>query len=681
MSAMFKAVDQNALDRPINITIWKNAAAAEKSEGLVSLRKFARKIATRSAPTKEQLWWLKLAKFGDRATEKKSLRNNENVLSIDGLEADYDAGEMAVSQAVEIAEKAGLACLIYTSPSHTPEFPKWRVLAPFSETLEPADRDHMMGRLNGLFNGAFAAESWTLSQSYFYGCVDGSKSTHCVELVEGQAIDELDELDEIWRPKPTRIVERFESGGVSTYERYANSSPLNVQAAVDGIVISRQYHNNMFALMAHAVGKGATREEAVQFVRNVLEQIPLEERDTKWRLRHSDRHINPMIEWILMKENRKFFTSIFREAEREATRRASLVEFEAVEGKPQAPDGLFEFLDMKAIKTLPDPKWLIDGLAIENALGFVYGPPGCLKTFICLDMALSFCVGMPDWWGRTIEKAGAVIYISQEGQSDLKFRVEAWEQKNGVFTDEAPFYLIRQTINFMRPEDIGKLLATVKFIADRCQVPIAAVFVDTVSRVLPGADENVQKDMTLFVAACDAVREQFGTIVVGVHHTSRNGNMRGSTVFPGAGDFIVEVEREPGATTGLIRAVKIKAAQDGWEQSFKVEERMVGVTRTSLTVAPTEAAPKNNPKWPDHMTLRRIKNAINEAWLSGRPWSPKRQAKATGAYAVANIVRDFEVKEKIAEDIIEQWQKNGVVSFELSDAKTKKMGLKVLVFD
>jgi Txe/YoeB family toxin of Txe-Axe toxin-antitoxin module len=47
-------------------------------------------------------------------------------------------------------------------------------------------------------------------------------------------------------------------------------------------------------------------------------------------------------------------------------------------------------------------------------------------------MGLSFAVGMPDWWGRRIERQGAVVYISSEGQSDLKFRIQAWEQKNQV---------------------------------------------------------------------------------------------------------------------------------------------------------------------------------------------------------------------------------------------------------
>jgi hypothetical protein len=244
-------------------------------------------------------------------------------------------------------------------------------------------------------------------------------------------------------------------------------------------------------------------------------------------------------------------------------------DFEAESAKAEEkaktdPNGaLFEYLTIPQIKNMPDPEWLISGLVIEQALGFIYGPPGCLKTFIALSMGLSFAVGMPDWWGRRMQRQGAVVYISSEGQSDLKFRVQAWEQKNKVLADESPFYLVRQTINFMNAEDVGKLLATMQAIAIRANTEISAVFVDTVSRVLPGADENLQKDMTLFVAACDAVRQRFRATVIGVHHTSRHGNMRGSTVFPGAADFLIEVNREEGAMQGFIKAVKIKAAEDG----------------------------------------------------------------------------------------------------------------------
>jgi hypothetical protein len=359
-------------------------------------------------------------------------------------------------------------------------------------------------------------------------------------------------------------------------------------------------------------------------------------------------------------------------------------DFEAESAKAEEnaktdPDGaLFEYLTIPQIKNMRDPEWLISGLVIEQALGFIYGPPGCLKTFIALSMGLSFAVGMPDWWGRRIQRQGDVVYISSEGQSDLKFRVQAWEQKNKVLADESPFYLIRQTINFMNAEDVGKLLATVQVIATLANADISAVFVDTVSRVLPGADENLQKDMTLFVAACDAVRQRFKATVIGVHHTSRNGNIRGSTVFPGAGDFLIEVNREEGAMHGSIRAAKIKAAEDGWEQFFKVEQIEVGDIggHKSLVVDATEEAPKA-AAWPDKETCRRILSAANEAWIKKQPWSPYPQTKAQGRYAPSVISASFEIEYGVAEHMIETWLMNGVLSIEPYDSHTKAKGIKV----
>ena len=347
------------------------------------------------------------------------------------------------------------------------------------------------------------------------------------------------------------------------------------------------------------------------------------------------------------------------------------------------PGALFEYLNVNQIKNLPDPKWLVSGLVVEHALGFIYGPPGCLKTFIALSMGLSFAVGMGDWWGRKVERQGAVVYISSEGQSDLKFRIQAWEQKNQVLADDSPFFLIRQTINFMKADDVGKLLATVQAIADAAGVKIAAVFVDTVSRTLPGADENLQKDMTLFVAACDAVRQRFEATVIGVHHTSRNGNMRGSTVFPGAGDFLVEVNREEGAMHGFIKAAKIKGAEDGWEQHFKVEKIQLGDIGGNQSLV-VETAPQptatSGAGWPDITICQRVLSFIREAWDSGASLSNSHLTRASGRYAPAVLTKHFEIKIETVQMMIQQWLevRPAVLSEEIADAKTKKRGLKVV---
>ena len=116
-----------------------------------------------------------------------------NVVSISGIEADYDGEEISFEEATKIVEAARLSALLYTSPSHTEEKPRWRVLCPTSRDLPPEQRAKLVARLNGIFGGVFAPESFTLSQSYYYGSVNYN-AEHCAVIVDGDCID----LRTIW---------------------------------------------------------------------------------------------------------------------------------------------------------------------------------------------------------------------------------------------------------------------------------------------------------------------------------------------------------------------------------------------------------------------------------------------------------------------------------------------------
>lgn len=124
-------------------------------------------------PSKAACPLIKLAAFGEARTEKGSLRHDDNVLAVSGLEGDYDAGAIQPSVAAMMLEMAGIEALVYTSPSHTPTVPRWRVLAPLAGEHTPAERRELLGRLNGALGGVLAHESFTLSQTYYVGRVDG----------------------------------------------------------------------------------------------------------------------------------------------------------------------------------------------------------------------------------------------------------------------------------------------------------------------------------------------------------------------------------------------------------------------------------------------------------------------------------------------------------------------------
>jgi hypothetical protein len=243
----------SALDRPISITFFRSHTATTKGEARYTPRELAARIRTTTAGRKDDLPWLKLAKFGNRRSRPKpdgtagnSLRWDGNVLAITGIEADYDGGQISVDEALNALTKQGIASLVYTSPSFTEDRPRWRVLCPLSAEAPPDQRRHLVGRLNGLFRGIFANESWTLSQSYYFGSVRNN-SSHRVELVDGTSIDLHDDLDECWIGPPGSVK------GTTTAE--AGKDARETCELVRLILTGEHYHCELRALAARMIGQ------------------------------------------------------------------------------------------------------------------------------------------------------------------------------------------------------------------------------------------------------------------------------------------------------------------------------------------------------------------------------------------------------------------------------------------
>lgn len=176
----------SALDHPLALTRFDDVKARTTRTGSLSLRKLADGIRKRHASEKKALPLLKLGTFGHAKTPNGSLRHDANLLAVSGIEGDYDAGSVTPDEAVDRLKAADIAGLIYTTPSHTTDAPRWRVLVPLLHPVTPAARDDLCGRLNGALGGILAGESFARSQTYYYGDVGGEPIVH---LVEGRFID------------------------------------------------------------------------------------------------------------------------------------------------------------------------------------------------------------------------------------------------------------------------------------------------------------------------------------------------------------------------------------------------------------------------------------------------------------------------------------------------------------
>lgn len=339
------------------------------------------------------------------------------------------------------------------------------------------------------------------------------------------------------------------------------------------------------------------------------------------------------------------------------------------------PNDLFPVLTLRDIEDRPPPRFLIDRHIPQVSAGFLYSAPGAGKSFLALDMALSIAFGAPDWHGDPIDigdDTPCVLYLAAEGSFGFRNRVRAWRATRGFGQDTDRFTMIERTIDFMDRVDIAKLIRTVNQAVQRRP---CLVIVDTVSRAMPGADENLQKEMTLFVKACDEVKDAFQCAVLGVHHAGKSGDMRGSTVLRGAGDFVFKLEREKGKSVGRLTCEKQKDGPDGWEEPYLFEKVDLGDGQSSL-VAARAALPggREGPMTPSVASL--VLTAMRAAWDAGTPWG--RTRRAGDDYAVDRMVRDFGLSAEQAESYLGLWMADGTIALAEVSRKTKKVGYQVV---
>ena len=176
------------------VTRFPDKFAASLKHGYLTLPEIASSVAAATAVTKEQLPLLKLQRYGGVFSANNCLRYDDNVLEISGLEGEHDKGTLSFADAVAALRKAGIRCIVYTSPSYVPGTKeRWRVLVVLSQFHAPSFRVGLIARLNGILGGALAGESFTLSQPFYYGSVDNNPN-HKVELIDGDFIDLRDDL-------------------------------------------------------------------------------------------------------------------------------------------------------------------------------------------------------------------------------------------------------------------------------------------------------------------------------------------------------------------------------------------------------------------------------------------------------------------------------------------------------
>lgn len=262
--------------------------------------------------------------------------------------------------------------------------------------------------------------------------------------------------------------------------------------------------------------------------------------------------------------------------------------------------------------------WLVKGVLPRRGVAVIYGPSGEGKTFVALDLLIHIARGEV-WRGRKTTRTG-VLYLAPDGGSVIGNRIEAYRRHHRV--DAADLFVVSCPVDLLGKMSVGDLRKVEQLIShiERTHgVRIGAIVVDTVSRAMPGGDENQPADMSRFVHNLGLLSVAGERLAIGIHHTPKNDGtvLRGHSSLDGAADCELNV---------VDRSVRIAKQRDGADDlqfGFHLEVVEIGYdedgeTVTSCVAVASDVATASTnrdaaPKGAAGVALRLLHNAVVDA--------------------------------------------------------------------
>lgn len=510
--------------------------------------------------------WIKLARFGSVRSGKGALRHDGNLLEITGVEGDYDGEQMQPEEAVRLLESHHLRALVYTSPSHRPESPRWRVLAPLAATYPPAARTALLARVNGALGGVLTSESFTLSQSYYYGRVAGQTDYRVLVTFddpdEGLCVDEADELDGIAVAKAPR--EHLAEGqGVMSA----------VAAKVEQLGRRLRTGDGRRELLKSYIGDKSNRGLSEDEIRTLVDDVVSRFFDSSDPVDWSN--INGLISDI---------------AGADAAERAKVAAtvggfISTLEARQPEKAPAIPFLTLDQLQAASESiAWTVKHIVPAESIGVLFGGSGTFKSFIALDFALHVAHGMP-WLGKKTKK-GAVLFIAAEGGAGLWRRIQAWHQARGILPTGIEFYVVPVALALAK--DASKVVEA----ANTVGVAPSVVIVDTMSQTFDGEENSANEVAAYLRELGNNFRALWRASVVVVHHSGHQATERprGSSAIRSNVDFMFGVFRDEKEMLATMECHKQKDGELFQDVPFALSSERLGTDEDGEAITSLSAS-------------------------------------------------------------------------------------------
>jgi hypothetical protein len=502
----------------ITYTVFKNVQAKEKEEHpdtpWVDLVR-----ALANAPvymSKAACPLLSLCEYGDLVSDGGGLRHGANVQRVYGVEVDYDGEEVSPEEGHLRLQSAGLMAFIYTSANHTTGAPRWRAILPLAEPAAPPERMLFVARANRALGGIASRESFTLSQSYYFGRVRGAQFLYFES--HGRCIDHAVDLEPLYfkgqntDPKTGRdtrtnqeLLQSFQRGE----GRYESMLKLSSRWAARGMG-----YDDIVAALNELLDSGSSLNADGVDLRSRVEPMAASAvRKFGGTMPEVRISALPEVPADMPEFDPRNYENLPEAQGMERVREPETVH--TTSGQALNPQG--RRLILRAIGEIVTERreatWLIHNVIEANVLAVLAGPRASFKSFIALDWAMRIAVA-----------DNPVVILSGEG-AGLGRRAEAWMQEHGKGRDleELRLMALESVANLNAEEEMSMLQQSI----DEAGIRPALIIVDTFSKFSAGLDENSNQEVAEYLSKLTiGLRERYTSTVLLVAHSGHGDSKR-----------------------------------------------------------------------------------------------------------------------------------------------------------
>ena len=368
--------------KEVRLTVFKNLAGTSVQPMEMTWADFLEWLDRLPPKPKAESPLVKFGVFGDTPTAKGSLRHDDNLLEVTGLEGDYDAGKVTPEAAQRLLDAAGVQAVVVTTHSSTPEKPRWRVFAPLARPIHPSGRKALIRRLDAVLGGCLTPESFVLSQAFYVGHAAGGEQNYRVLQSRGVPIDQAPVV------KPVSQVDEDDIPLPKDWERKGPMEDTTLNGLMDTMRTGGDgIHEASLRLSMALANKKVPEAIILAFLQSLMREWA--DGSDRWANRFDDLD--------------RVVSSACRKVREEGG------EEERPQGKWQLPGaiGPGEWEDARL-----SPDTIIENLIYAD-VGLLIAPGGSGKTTLQLYLAIHLVLGRP-LWGLDIQKPGPVLLITAE---------------------------------------------------------------------------------------------------------------------------------------------------------------------------------------------------------------------------------------------------------------------------